>query len=48
VVVVEATKEIVWLIKILKDLQEKHVNSTPLLIDNTSTIMLEKNPRSHD
>jgi hypothetical protein len=30
----EATKEIVWLRKILEDLQEKQVNATPLLIDN--------------
>lgn len=30
-----ATKEIVWLRKIIEDLQEKHVNVTPLLIDNT-------------
>ena len=44
----EATKEIVWLRKILEDLQEKQENSTPLLIDNTSTIKLAKNPRFHD
>ena len=34
----EATKEIVWLRKILEDLQEKQENSTPLLVDNTSAI----------
>ena len=48
VAVVEATKEIVWLRKILEDLQEKQENSTPLLIDNTSAIKLAKNPRFHD
>ena len=31
----EAMKEIVWLRKILEDLQEKQENSTPLLVDNT-------------
>ena len=46
--VVEETKEIVWLRKILEDLQEKQVDSTPLLIDNTSTIKLAKNPEFHD
>jgi hypothetical protein len=46
--VVEAMEEIVWLGKILEDLHEKHVNSTPLLVDNTSTIKLAKNPRFHD
>jgi hypothetical protein len=46
VVVAEATKKIVWLKKILEYLQEKHVSST-LLVDNTSTIMLAKNPRFH-
>ena len=33
--VAEATKEIAWLRKILKDLQVKQVQSTPLMIDNT-------------
>jgi hypothetical protein len=47
VAIVEATKEIVWLRKILEDLQEKQVNST-LLVDNTSAIKLAKNPRFHD
>ena len=36
----EAMKEIVWLRKILEDLQEKQENSTPLLVDNTSAIKL--------
>jgi hypothetical protein len=40
-VVAEATKEIVWLKKILEDFQEKQVNATPLLIDNTYAIMLD-------
>ena len=44
----EATKEIVWLRKILEDLQEKQENSTPLLINNTYAIKLAKNPRFHD
>jgi hypothetical protein len=48
VVAAEATKEIVWLRKILEDLQEKQGNSTPLLVDNTSAIKLAKNPRFHD
>eukprot|EP00253_Pinus_taeda_P025408 PITA_25408 len=44
----EATKEIVWLRKILEDLQVKQVQSTPIIIDNTSAIMLAKNPKFHD
>ena len=44
----EAMKEIVWLRKILEDLQEKEEKSTPLLIDNTSAIKLAKNPRFDD
>eukprot|EP00253_Pinus_taeda_P002087 PITA_02087 len=44
----EATKEIVWLRKILEDLQVKQVHSTPLMIDNTSAIKLAKNPKFHD
>eukprot|EP00253_Pinus_taeda_P018554 PITA_18554 len=48
VAVAEATKKIVWLKKILEDLQEEQVHSTPLLIDNTSAIKLAKNPKFHD
>lgn len=44
----EVTKEIVWLRKILEDLQEKKVNSTPLLVKNNYAIKLAKNPRFHD
>ena len=44
----EATKEIVWLRKILEDLQMKQAHSTPLMIDNTSAIKLAKNPKFHD
>eukprot|EP00253_Pinus_taeda_P029214 PITA_29214 len=44
----EATKEIVWLRKILEDLQVKQVQSTPLMIDNNSAIKLAKNPKFHD
>eukprot|EP00253_Pinus_taeda_P020448 PITA_20448 len=44
----EATKEIVWLRKILEYLQVKQVQSTPLMIDNTSAIKLAKNPKFHD
>eukprot|EP00253_Pinus_taeda_P020484 PITA_20484 len=44
----EATKEIVWLRKILEDLQVKQVQSTPLMIDNTSAIKLARNPKFHD
>ena len=43
----EATKEIVWLRKILEDLQVKQVQSTLLMIDNTSAIKLAKNPKFH-
>eukprot|EP00253_Pinus_taeda_P030303 PITA_30303 len=48
VVATEATKEIVWLRKILEDLQVKQVQSTPLMIDNNSAINLAKNPKFHD
>eukprot|EP00253_Pinus_taeda_P022750 PITA_22750 len=48
VAVAEATKEIVWLRKIIEDLQVKQVQSTPLMIDNTSAIKLAKNPKFHD
>eukprot|EP00253_Pinus_taeda_P002554 PITA_02554 len=34
--------------KILEDLQVKQVQSTPLMIDNTSAIKLAKNPKFHD
>ncbi|XP_057872662.2 secreted RxLR effector protein 161-like [Cryptomeria japonica] len=44
----QATKEIVWLRKILDDLQEKQTTSTSLLVDNNSAIQLAKNPRFHD
>eukprot|EP00253_Pinus_taeda_P029385 PITA_29385 len=44
----KATKEIVWLRKILEDLHVKQVHSTPLMIDNTSAIKLAKNPNLHD
>eukprot|EP00253_Pinus_taeda_P020681 PITA_20681 len=44
----KATKEIVWLRKSLEDLQVKQVQSTPLMIDNTSAIKLAKNPKFHD
>eukprot|EP00253_Pinus_taeda_P028748 PITA_28748 len=44
----EATKEIVWLRKILEYLQVKKVQSTPLMIDNTSGINFAKNPKFHD
>ena len=45
VAVAEATKEIVWLRKILEDLQVKQVQSTRVMIDNTSAIKLAKNPK---
>jgi len=48
VAAVEVTKEIVWLRKILEDLQVKQVQSTPLMIENTSAIKLAKNPKFHD
>ena len=40
VVVAEATKEIVWLMKILEDLQVNQVHLTPFTIDNTLEIKL--------
>jgi len=48
VVAVEATKEIVWLRKMLEYLRVKQVQSTPLMMDNTSTIKLAKNQKLHD
>eukprot|EP00253_Pinus_taeda_P030861 PITA_30861 len=48
VAVAQATKEIIWLRKILEDLQEKQKTSTALLIDNSSTIQFAKNPKFHD
>ena len=44
----QATKEIVWLRKILDDLQEKQTTSTTLFVDNNSAIQLAKNPKFHD
>lgn len=44
----EVKKEIVWLRKIIEDLQVKQIHSTPLMIDNTSAIKLAKNPKFHD
>eukprot|EP00253_Pinus_taeda_P015735 PITA_15735 len=44
----KATKEIPWLRKILENLQVKQMHSTSLMIDNTSTIKLAKNPKFHD
>jgi len=43
VAVAKATQEIVLLKKILEDLQVKQVHSTPIMIENTSKIMLDKN-----
>eukprot|EP00253_Pinus_taeda_P022347 PITA_22347 len=48
VAAVEAIEGIVWLRKILEDLQVKQEQSTPLMIDNTSAIKLAKNPKFHD
>ena len=45
--IAELTKEILWLKKILEDLQEKQENYTPLLIDNTYAIKLVKNTIFH-
>jgi hypothetical protein len=42
------TKEIVWLRKILEDLQEKQMNSTPHLVENNSAINFSKSPIFHD
>jgi len=48
VAVAEATQEIVWLKKILEDLQVNRVHSTPLMIENISAIKLAKNQNFHD
>jgi hypothetical protein len=48
VAVAEAKKEIVWFRKILEYLQDKKVNSTPLLVGNTSAINLANNPIFND
>lgn len=48
VAVVETTEMIVWLRKIIEDLQEKQIQPTPLLIDNTFAIQLTRNPKFHD
>ena len=47
-VAAEAIKEIVWLRKILENLQEKQMHSTLLMIENTSVIKMAKNPNFHD
>lgn len=44
----EATREILWLRRILEDLQTPQGSSTPLLIDNQSAIKMAKNPIFHD
>ena len=44
----EATKEIVWLRKILEDLHVKQVQSTPVMIDKIYAIKLAKNPKFRD
>ena len=44
----QATKEIIWIRKILEDLQEKQKASTPLFVDNSSAIQLTRNPKFHD
>jgi hypothetical protein len=48
VVVLEETKEILGIRKILEYLYEKKVNPTPILVDNTFAIELAKNPIFHD
>ena len=48
VVATQATKEIIWLQKILEYLQEKQRASTPLFVDNSSAIQLARNPKFHD
>ena len=44
----EATKEIVWLKKILEYLHMKKMHSTPLMIEKSSATKLAKNPKFHD
>eukprot|EP00253_Pinus_taeda_P012525 PITA_12525 len=48
VAVAQATKEIIWLRKILEDLREKQKASNPLFVDNSFAIQLAKNPKFHD
>lgn len=42
-----ATKEIIWLRRLLKDLGRPQHNATPLLCDNQSAIKLVRNPEYH-
>ncbi|XP_059066397.1 secreted RxLR effector protein 161-like [Cryptomeria japonica] len=44
----EATQEILWLRRIIEDLQTPQISSTPLFIDNQSAIKMAKNPVFHD
>jgi hypothetical protein len=44
----QATKEIIWLQKILEDLQEKQRTSMLFFVDNTSAIQLAKIHKFHD
>ena len=44
----QATKEIIWIRKMLEEFQEKQVTSTALFVDNTFAIELAKNPKFHD
>ena len=44
----QATNEIIWLQKILEDLEEKQKSSTPLFVGNSSEIQFTKNPKFHD
>ena len=48
VAALQATKEIIWLHKILEYLHKKQMTSTPLFVDNTSVIQLAENPKFHD
>jgi len=44
---IEATKEVVWLRKLLGDLGYQQLIATPLYCDNQSAITLSQNPKYH-
>ena len=42
-----AAKEVIWLPKLLTDLEYQYVSEVVLYVDNQSTIRLSKNPEFH-
>ena len=43
----EATKEAIWLHRLMSDLKQDVTHPTPLLIDNHGALLLAKNPVNH-